>query len=125
MRFKLLLAAAAMFSPLSPAFAAEAPTLSPDAKKVIAGIDAHYDDIADLASKIWGYAEVGYKEEQSSALLQDALEAEGFSIKNGVAGIPTAFVAEWGTNGPVIAVLAEFDALPGINQDAVATRAPI
>ncbi|MGD9799602.1 MAG: amidohydrolase [Parvularculaceae bacterium] len=125
MRFKLLLAAAAMFSPLSPAFAAEAPTLSPDAKKVIAGIDAHYDDIADLASKIWGYAEVGYKEEQSSALLQDALKAEGFSIKNGVAGIPTAFVAEWGTNGPVIAVLAEFDALPGINQDAVATRAPI
>jgi len=114
-----------MFSPLSPAFAAEAPTLSPDAKKVIAGIDAHYDDIADLASKIWGYAEVGYKEEQSSALLQDALKAEGFSIKNGVAGIPTAFVAEWGTNGPVIAVLAEFDALPGINQDAVATRAPI
>lgn len=108
-----------------PALAADAPTLSPAARKIIADIDARSGQISDLASKIWGYAEVGYKEQQSSALLQSALEAEGFSIKSGVAGIPTAFVAEWGNGGPVIGVLAEFDALPGINQDAVATRAPI
>lgn len=122
---RLMFLAAAAFLPLSPALAAEAPTLSPEAKKVIAGIDARHDDIADLASKIWGYAEVGYKEQRSSALLQEALKTEGFSIKSGVAGIPTAFIAEWGSGGPVIAVLAEFDALPGINQDAMATRAPI
>ncbi|MEK7265860.1 MAG: amidohydrolase, partial [Pseudomonadota bacterium] len=108
-----------------PVLAADAPTLSPEALKVIAGIDARSGEISDLASKIWGYAEVGYKEQQSSALLQSALEAEGFAIKRGVAGIPTAFIGEWGNGGPVIAVLAEFDALPGINQDAVATRTPI
>ncbi|HNS87291.1 MAG TPA: amidohydrolase, partial [Parvularculaceae bacterium] len=59
---RLMFLAAAAFLPLSPALAAEAPTLSPEAKKVIAGIDARHGDIADLASKIWGYAEVGYKE---------------------------------------------------------------
>ena len=108
-----------------PAFAAGAPTLSPATQKVIADIDARSGQISDLASKIWGYAEVGYKEQQSSALLQGALEAEGFSIERGVAGIPTAFIGEWGNGGPVIAVLAEFDALPGINQDATPTRSPI
>lgn len=109
----------------STAFAAEAQTLSPEAAKLIADIDARSGQISDLASKIWDYAEVGYKERQSSSLLQDALKAEGFNIETGVAGIPTAFVAEWGQGGPVIAVLAEFDALPGINQDASATRSPI
>jgi len=109
----------------SNAFAAEAPTLSPEAAKIIADIDARSDQISDLASKIWGYAEVGYKEQQSSALLQNALKAEGFAVRAGVAGIPTAFVGEWGSGGPVIAVLAEFDALPGINQDASAVRSPI
>jgi aminobenzoyl-glutamate utilization protein B len=111
--------------PLQAAAAADAPTLSPAARKVIADIDARSGEISGLASKIWGFAEVGYKEEQSSALLQSALEAEGFTIRRGVAGIPTAFVGEWGKGGPVIAVLAEFDALPGINQDATPTRAPV
>ena len=107
------------------AAAADTPALSPEARKVIADIDARYGAISDLASKIWGYAEVGYKEERSSALLQAALEAEGFAIRRGVAGIPTAFIGEWGKGGPVIAVLAEFDALPGINQDATPARAPV
>jgi len=121
--YRYLVAASAAFA--SCAAAAEHPSLTPEAQKVIAGIDARYGDIAGLAEKIWGFAEVGYKEERSSTLLQNALKAEGFSIKSGVAGIPTAFVAEWGSQGPVLAVLAEFDALPGINQDAVSTRAPI
>lgn len=123
MRFRAATAALAFC--FSPAFAAEAPVLSPAAAKVIAEIDAKHGQISDLASKIWGYAEVGYKEQQSSKLLADALEAEGFKMKRGVAGIPTAFTAEWGTGGPVIGVLAEFDALPGINQDATASRAEV
>ncbi len=118
-------AAIAAFLISFPALAAEPPALSPASMKVIADIDGRHGQIADLASKIWGYAEVGYKEEQSSKLLADALEAEGFVLKRGVAGIPTAFTAEWGSGGPVIGVLAEFDALPGINQDASAARAPI
>ncbi len=92
---------------------------------VMTRIDGRYDQTADIARKLWEWAEVGYQEERSSALLQDTLSAEGFSVEKGVAGIPTAFVAEYGDGGPVIAILAEFDALPGINQDASPTRAPI
>lgn len=121
---RLMTLAAALLLPFAAA-AADAPQLSPAAQKLIADIDARSGAIANLASQIWGFAEVGYKETQSSALLQDALKAEGFAVKAGVAGIPTAFVAEWGSGGPVIAVLAEFDALPGINQDATPTRAAL
>lgn len=80
---------------------------------------------AEMAQAIWGWAEVGYQEKQSSALLQRELEAAGFAVQAGVAGMPTAFVASWGKGGPVIGVLAEFDALPGITQDALPRRAPL
>lgn len=93
--------------------------------KILAEIDARYDETASIARKIWDWAEVGYQEEKASNLLQQSLRAQGFQIEAGVADIPTAFVAEYGNSGPVIAILAEFDALPGINQDAVATRSPI
>ena len=93
--------------------------------KILAEIDARYDETASVARKIWEWAEVGYQEEKASNLLQQSLRAQGFEIETGVADIPTAFVAEYGKGGPVIAILAEFDALPGINQDAVATRSPI
>lgn len=92
----------------------------------IAGfVDLRYQETARLARTLWEYAEVGYQEEKSSALLQTTLAAEGFDVEAGVAGIPTAFVASYGDTEPVIAILAEFDALPGINQDSVATRSPI
>ena len=112
------------------AFAQGAPQTAPMSKapsdaEIMSRIDARYDETASLARQIWEWAEVGYKETQSSKLLQDALQAEGFKIKAGVAGIPTAFTAEWGSGGPVIAVLGEFDALPGINQDALPTRSPV
>ena len=74
------------------------------------------DQFQDIALKIWDHAELGYQENQSSELLADALEKEGFKIKRGVAGIPTAFTAEYGSGGPVIGILGEFDALPGLAQ---------
>jgi aminobenzoyl-glutamate utilization protein B len=80
---------------------------------------------AEVAKSIWDWAEVGYQETKSSALLQEELTKAGFKVEPGVAGIPTAFVATAGSGEPVIAILAEFDALPGINQDAVAERSPI
>ncbi len=92
---------------------------------VMTRIDGRYDQTATIARQIWEWAEVGYQEEKASGLLKDTLRAEGFDITEGVAGIPTAFTAQYGDGGPVIAVLAEFDALPGINQDSVSTRAPI
>ena len=91
----------------------------------IAGIDARRDHYAGVARQIWEWAEVGYQEEQSAELLKRELEAAGFAIESGVAGMPTAFVATYGSGGPVIGLLAEYDALPGISQDAVPERKPI
>ncbi|KJS24192.1 MAG: amidohydrolase [Hyphomonadaceae bacterium BRH_c29] len=90
--------------------------------KLIKQVDERAEQAANLSDQIWDWAEVGYQEEKSSALLQQTLKVEGFDVTAGVAGIPTAFVAEYGTGGPVIAILAEFDALPGINQAATADR---
>ena len=81
-------------------------------------IDSNQETYADIAKQIWDWAEVGYQEEKSSQLLQATLEKEGFNIDSGVAGIPTAFVASYGSGEPVIGILAEFDALPGISQSA-------
>lgn len=73
----------------------------------------------ETALKIWDYSEVGYKEEKSSVLLKDMLTKEGFKVEPGVAGIPTAFVASYGSGSPVIGILAEYDALPGLSQQAI------
>lgn len=88
-------------------------------------IDSRYEQTAAIARDLWEFAEVGYQEVRSSALLRETLAAEGFEIQSGVAGIPTAFIASYGQTGPVIGILAEYDALPGINQDDVPTRSPI
>ena len=88
-------------------------------------VEARQERLAEVALEIWDFAEVGYQEVRSSALLQGELASAGFSIEAGVAGMPTAFVAEWGSGSPVIGILAEFDALPGITQDAVPERAPL
>ena len=69
-----------------------------------------------LALDLWDYAEMGYLETRSSKAMKDILIDEGFSIKDGVASIPTAFIAEYNNGGPIIGVLAEFDALPGLSQ---------
>lgn len=87
--------------------------------------DAYASTLNRVARQIWEWAEVGYKEEKSSQLLQQELAAEGFAIETGVAEIPTAFVASWGTGPTVIAILAEFDALPGISQEATPYRQEI
>lgn len=78
-----------------------------------------------VALEIWNWAEVGYQEEQTSARLQKELRDAGFSIRAGVADMPTAFVAEYGSGKPVIAILAEMDALPGVSQAAVPERSPL
>ena len=72
-----------------------------------------------MATNIWNLAELGYKEGKSANLLQSMLKEEGFTIETGVAGIPTAFTATFGSGSPVIGVLGEYDALPGFSQDAV------
>ena len=105
---------------------AVSPAAAGDTRRELADhVDANSRVYERVALDIWRLAEVGYQEEQSSALLQQQLEEAGFAVEAGVAGIPTAFVASWGSGEPVIGILAEFDALPGINQDAVPERAEI
>ena len=90
-----------------------------------ATIQSGYDDYKKIALSIWDYAELGYKENKSSALLQNTLKNNGFTVEEGVAGMPTAFVASYGSGTPVIAILAEYDALPGLSQDNSTTKNPI
>ena len=117
MRHHLLLAASLIALP---------PVAYPaDENALLAFVEGRQAQTTEIARTLWEFAEVGYQEERSSALLQSALAAEGFEINAGVAGIPTAFVASFGTGGPVIGILAEFDALPGITQDALPARSPI
>lgn len=85
-------------------------------------LDASYLQYKEIALTIWDYAEVGYKEVKSAALHKETLRKAGFRIESGVADIPTAFVASYGSGKPVIAILAEFDALPGISQKATPER---
>ena len=84
-----------------------------------------YEADKKTALQIWEYAEVGYKEVKSAALHIQHLKDAGFTVETGVAGIPTAFVATYGTGSPAIGILAEYDALPGINQSTSPERDPI
>ena len=91
-------------------------------KDIIKNLEQKSDEYGIIAQNIWEFAEMGYQEEQSSGLLQKTLQDAGFTIKKGVAGIPTAFIAEYGSGSPVIAIMGEFDALPGLSQKAVSEK---
>ena len=73
-------------------------------------------EIITLADQIWGIAETRFEEHDSAQLLTGYLENNGFEVEIGVGGLPTAFVASFGTKGPVIGILGEYDALPGLSQ---------
>jgi aminobenzoyl-glutamate utilization protein B len=89
---------------------------------VLKGIDAKRDQYTAIAQQIWNFAELGYQEQRSSALLQNELKNAGFTIRAGVVDEPTGFVASYGSGKPIIAIVGEFDALPGLSQGAVPTR---
>ncbi|MDE3252879.1 MAG: amidohydrolase [Bacteroidota bacterium] len=94
-------------------------------KEAATGLDNQYTDLKKIALQIWNFAEVGYKEVRSSALHQQTLRENGFAVQSGVADMPTAFVASYGSGKPVIAILAEYDALPGLSQTASPEKDPI
>jgi len=94
-------------------------SIANEKKTVIQSLEAKKQQYVDVATNIWNLAELGYKEGKSANLLQSMLKEEGFTIETGVAGIPTAFTATFGSGTPVIGVLGEYDALPGFSQDAV------
>jgi aminobenzoyl-glutamate utilization protein B len=103
--------------------AATSPTAQSDPKQaVMAWVDANVSTLNRVNRNIWGWAETGLEEVKSSNELQELLRTNGFTVESGVAGMPTAFVASYGSGKPVIGILAEFDALPGLSQDASAER---
>ncbi len=83
------------------------------------------DAAISIAQDVWEFAELGYLENRSTERLQRFLERRGFRVESGLADIPTAFMASYGSGRPIIAILAEFDALPGLSQSASATREPL
>ena len=92
------------------------------ADNVIQFLDTKRDEYVTMSKSIWEWAELGYQERKTSTLMQTHLEEEGFSIQSGVAEIPTAFIANYGSGKPIIAILAEMDALPGLSQDSKPER---
>jgi aminobenzoyl-glutamate utilization protein B len=111
---------------LSSTSALAAELSSQDQAKLIKNVEAYASRMSEVALQIWSAPELGFLEQKTTALLQAELKAAGFTIETGVAGMPTAFVARAGTReGPVIALLAEIDALPGLSQAATPERKPI
>ncbi|MDP2321691.1 MAG: amidohydrolase [Acidobacteriota bacterium] len=99
------------------------PAAQSDPKSAAFGwVDTNAPVLNRVNRNIWTWAETGLEETKSSEELQSLLRANDFAIEAGVAGMPTAFVASYGTGRPVIGILAEFDALPGLSQDASPER---
>lgn len=102
-----------------------APPMTKDEAAVVAQVQARDGASDAMARAIWADPELGYLEFNTSKLMKDELAKAGFAVQSGVAGIPTAFVASYGKGGPVIAILAEMDALPGKSQAAVPEKQEI
>ena len=85
-------------------------------------MDSHASHYNELSKEIWNYAELGFAETQSAKRLEKELAGAGFKIATNIGDAPTAFTATWGSGKPVIAILGEFDALPGLSQAPVPER---
>ena len=91
-------------------------------QQVIARVDSIEAVIDEMAAKLWEYSELSLQETRSAALLIGKLKEAGFDIETNVAGMPTAFVATYGQGSPVVGILAEYDALPGVGNEPVPER---
>jgi aminobenzoyl-glutamate utilization protein B len=96
--------------------------VSADKKCAFEWVEKSKRRIIGISNKIWGFAELGLIESKSSALLADELGKDGFKVEKGVAGMPTAFVASWGKGKPVVGIMGEYDALPGLSQRKTSRR---
>jgi len=123
-----IVALAAILSFMGLAFSppgVEAQQLSPEKATALAAVEALGPEIMDMSMELWDYAEIALTEHQSAEYLTAILEAEGFTVERGVAGMPTAFVASWGSGAPRVGILAEYDALPNIGNAKVPRREPL
>jgi len=100
------------------------PTPSANEQAAIATIDGVSPDLIALSDEIWAFEEEAFQESNSARALADHAESNGFRVTRGVAEIPTAFIAEFGSGPPIIGILGEFDALPGLSQKPVPYKDP-
>ena len=98
--------------------------LGPEKATALAAVEALGPEIMEMSMKLWDFSEIALMEVQSAEFLADLLEEEGFQVDRGVAGMPTAFVASFGSGKPVVGILAEYDALPNIGNAVVPRKAP-
>ncbi len=96
--------------------------INSEKQSILSSISKHESNLIKISDAIWELAETAFEENQSAKLLADYAENQGFTVERGVANIPTAFVATYGSGKPVISVLGEFDALPGISQKATPNK---
>ena len=89
---------------------------------VLNSVSKHQQELIKLSDQVWAFAEIAMKEKQSAKVLSDYAEAQGFRVQRNIADIPTAFIAEYGSGKPIIGILGEFDALPGLSQKAQTKR---
>ncbi|MGH9752478.1 MAG: amidohydrolase [Blastocatellia bacterium] len=94
-------------------------------EEAVASIEKRKAEMIKLSDQIWAFAETALREHKSSEALSRYAEQQGFKVERGVAGMPTAFIATYGQGQPVIGILGEFDALPGISQKASPVKEPL
>ena len=111
---KIVWAIPALFLSLS--IMAQTGIVPANKKAVLSSVEKHEKELIGLSDQVWGFAEIAMQEHQSAKVLSDYAEAQGFRVQRNVASIPTAFIAEYGSGKPIIGILGEFDALPGLSQ---------
>ncbi len=94
-------------------------------REAVAAVEKRAADLIRLSDQVWGFAETALRETRSAEVLAGWAEQQGFRVTRGVAGMPTAFIAEYGSGTPVIGIMGEYDALPGLSQKAEPARAPL
>lgn len=122
MKLKLILLPAVLLNSLSLIAQQQLPK---DKQSIISIIEAQRAELINLSDQVWSFAETALTETKSSKVLADYAEKNGFKVERGVAEMPTAFIASYGTGKPVIGILGEFDALPGLSQKAQVDKEPL
>ncbi|MGC3942928.1 MAG: amidohydrolase [Chryseolinea sp.] len=122
---KLAVASTVVLMTFALTLTAQSKKANPNKTAVISSIDKRSAELTRISDEVWANAETALREVKSSKALADYAESQGFNVRRGVAGMPTAFIAEYGSGKPIIGIMGEYDALPGISQKAQPTKEPL
>jgi aminobenzoyl-glutamate utilization protein B len=104
---------------------ANAATQSATKRAAVAAIDTHAAALTKLSDQVWEFAETALREHRSAKVLADFAESQGFAVERGVSNMPTAFIATFGSGKPIIGIMGEYDALPGVSQKPTAEQSAL